>query len=50
MIDEEIQKKIVPFQKEARLIQTIPVISEVNASAILAEIGVNISSVLNYLY
>jgi len=43
MIDEEIQKKMVPFQKEARLIQTIPGISEVNASAILAEIGVNMS-------
>jgi transposase len=43
MINEEIQKKMVPFQKEARLIQTIPGISEVNASAILAGIGVNMS-------
>lgn len=43
MIDEEIQRKMVPFQKESKLIQTIPGISEVNASAILAEIGVNMS-------
>jgi len=42
-IDEEIQRKMVPFQKEAKLIQTIPGISEVNASAILAEIGVDMS-------
>jgi transposase len=42
-IDEEIQKKMVPFRKESMLIQTIPGISEVNASAILAEIGVNMS-------
>ena len=43
MIDEEIQRKMVPFQKESKLIQTIPGISEVNASAILAEIGVDMS-------
>ena len=42
-IDEEIQRKMVPFQKESKLIQTIPGISDVNASAILAEIGVNMS-------
>jgi transposase len=42
-IDEEIQRKMIPFQKESKLIQTIPGISEVNASAILAEIGVNMS-------
>jgi len=42
-IDEEIQRKMVPFRKESRLIQTIPGISEVNASAILAEIGVYMS-------
>ena len=34
---------MVPFQKESKLIQTIPGISDVNASAILAEIGVNMS-------
>jgi len=34
---------MVPFRKESRLIQTIPGISEVNASAILAEIGVYMS-------
>jgi len=34
---------MIPFQKESKLIQTIPGISEVNASAILAEIGVNMS-------
>lgn len=43
IIDAEIQKKMIPFQKESKLIQTIPGISEVNASAILAEIGVNMS-------
>lgn len=42
-IDAEIQRKMVPFQKESKLIQTIPGISEVNASAILAEIGVDMS-------
>jgi transposase len=42
-IDEEIQRKMVPFQKESKLIQTIPGISEINASAILAEIGVDMS-------
>jgi transposase len=42
-IDAEIQRKMVPFQKESNLIQTIPGISEVNASAILAEIGVDMS-------
>ena len=42
-IDEEIQRRMDPFQKESKLIQTIPGISEVNASAILAEIGVDMS-------
>jgi transposase len=42
-MDEEIERKMVPFQKESKLIQTIPGISDVNASAILAEIGVNMS-------
>jgi transposase len=42
-IDEEIQRKMVPFHEESKLIQTIPGISEVNASAILAEIGVDMS-------
>ena len=34
---------MVPFQKESNLIQTIPGISEVSASAILAEIGIDMS-------
>jgi transposase len=42
-MDEEIDRKMVPFQNESKLIQTIPGISDVNASAILAEIGVNMS-------
>jgi transposase len=42
-IDKEIQRKMVPFQKESKLIRTIPGISEVNASAILAEIGIDMS-------
>jgi transposase len=42
-IDEEIERKMIPFQKEAKLIQTIPGISKVSASAILAEIGTDMS-------
>lgn len=42
-IDEEIKRKMIPFQTEAKLIQTIPGISEVSASAIISEIGVNMS-------
>ena len=45
-MDEEIERNMVPFQRESKLIQTIPGISDVNASAILAEIGVNILSFL----
>jgi len=42
-IDEEIERKMIPFQKESILIQMIPGISEVSASAILAEIGTDMS-------
>ena len=42
-MDEEIERNMVPFQRESKLIQTIPGISDVNASAILAEIGVNMT-------
>jgi transposase len=42
-IDEEIKRKMIPFQTEAKLIQTIPGISEVSASAVLAEIGTDMS-------
>ena len=42
-IDEEIERKMIPFQKETKLIQTIPGISKVSASAILAEIGTDMS-------
>ena len=42
-IDKEIQRKMVPFQRESTLIQTIPGISVVNSSAILAETGVDMS-------
>ena len=42
-IDEQIQKRMVPFRKEERLIQTIPGISKISASAIIAEIGVDMS-------
>ncbi|VVB62880.1 Transposase IS116/IS110/IS902 family protein [uncultured archaeon] len=34
---------MIPFQKEANLIQSIPGISKINASAILAEIGTDMS-------
>jgi transposase len=42
-LDEEIRKKMIPFQNESDLIQTLPGISEVSAPAILAEIGVDMS-------
>jgi transposase len=42
-IDEQIQKCMVPFQKEETLIMTIPGINKTTASAIMAEIGVNMS-------
>jgi transposase len=42
-IDEQIQKAMIPFQKENTLIQTIPGISKTTASAIIAEICVNMS-------
>jgi len=42
-IDEQIQMAMIPFQKENTLIQTIPGISKTTASAIIAEIGVNMS-------
>jgi len=42
-IDEQIQKCMIPFRKEETLIQTIPGISKTTASAIIAEIGVNMS-------
>jgi transposase len=42
-IDTEIERNMVPFQKESKLIQTIPGINELSASAILAEIGTDMS-------
>lgn len=42
-IDEQIQKLMIPFQKEENLIQTIPGISKTSAAAIIAEIGVDMS-------
>ena len=42
-LDVEIAKRMIPFQKEAHLIQTIPGISTTTASAIIAEIGVDMS-------
>lgn len=42
-LDEEIAKRMIPFQKESNLIQTIPGISTTTASAIIAEIGVDMS-------
>ena len=42
-IDEEIQKAMIPFQEENTLVQTIPGISKTTTSAIIAEIGVNMS-------
>jgi transposase len=37
-LDEEIQRHMVPFQKENYLIQTLPGISKTSAAAIIAEI------------
>jgi transposase len=42
-LDEEIQRRMVPFQKEYRLIQTLPGISKTSAAAIIAEIGTDMS-------
>lgn len=42
-IDEQIQKLMIPFQKEESLIQTIPGISKISAKAIISEIGVDMS-------
>jgi transposase len=42
-LDDEINQKMVPFHEESKLIQTLPGISEVSASAILAEVGINMS-------
>jgi len=42
-IDEEIKRKMIPFQTDAKLIQTIPGISEVSAFAVLSEIGIDMS-------
>lgn len=42
-LEKEIQERMIPFQKESNLIQTIPGISVITASAIIAEIGVDMS-------
>ncbi len=42
-LDVEIAKRMIPFQRESNLIQTIPGISTTTASAIIAEIGVDMS-------
>jgi transposase len=42
-IDDRIEECMAPFQKQKTLIQTIPGISKTSASAIIAEIGVDMS-------
>ena len=42
-LEKEIQERMIPFQKESNLIQTIPGISVITASAIIAEIDVDMS-------
>jgi transposase len=42
-IDGQIQRCMIPFRKEETLIQTIPGIRKTTASAIIAEIGVDMS-------
>jgi len=42
-LEKEIQERMIPFQKESNLIQTIPGISVITASAIIAEIGVDVA-------
>jgi transposase len=42
-LDGEIQRRMVPFQKENCLIQTLPGISKTSAAAIIAEIGTDMS-------
>jgi len=40
-LDEEIYRKLEPFEKEFRLVRTHPVISEVTGASVIAEIGVD---------
>ncbi len=42
-IDDRIQKCMIPFRKQDTLIQTIPGINKTTSSAIIAEIGVDMS-------
>lgn len=42
-IDDQIQKCMIPFRKEENLILTIPGINKTSASAIISEIGTNMS-------
>jgi transposase len=42
-LDEEIYRKLEPFEKEFRLIRTHPVISEVTGASVIAEIGVDMT-------
>lgn len=41
--DKEIHRKLKPYQKEFKLIQTKPGFNEVNAASIIAEIGVDMN-------
>jgi transposase len=42
-LDEEIYRKLEPYEKEFRLIRTHPAISEVTCASVIAEIGVDMS-------
>jgi transposase len=42
-IDEEIQRRLEPYEQEFEFIQSIPGIKEVSAASIIAEIGVDMS-------
>ena len=43
-LDEEIQRRLQPYQEEYALLQTIPGIKETGAARILAEIGTDMSA------
>ena len=42
-IDEEIQRKLQPYEKEFRAIQSVTGIKEISAASVIAEIGVDMS-------
>ena len=42
-LDSQIQKRLVPYEKEFKMIQTVTGIKEISAASVIAEIGVDMS-------